>query len=226
VNEPSGLGNLVERTVPGLHHSVFTLLQRMAPAPREVLDLGAGTGAWAVRLTEAGYHVTAADLEANEFAARGVELALIDLNLPFAEQFPERQFQVVTCLEVIEHVENPRNLLRQCLGLLRPDGVLVVTTPNIESIPSRLRFLATGELRMFGRDPDRNEQTHISPIHTLMFERMLVDTGFVLKEHAFNAPFPIGTRPLNRTLSKLVGLAARGVQGGDCHIFVLVPRRQ
>ena len=215
---------LVERAIPGLHDSVFVLLKRLAPVPREVLDLGAGTGAWAARLTSAGYRVTAVDVDQTSFAARGVELVVADLNKPFAEQLPGRRFHVATCLEVIEHVENPRNLLRQCCRLLRPDGVLFVTTPNIESLPARLRFLATGELRSFGRDPIRNEPTHITPIHSLMFERMIADTGFVLTHHEFNAPFPIGTKLLNRVLSKLVGIAVGGIKGGDCHVFVLVPR--
>lgn len=186
-----------------------------------MLDLGAGTGAWAARLSAVGYRVTAVDLDATAFAAHEVELVTANLNQPFADWLPNRKFRVVTCLEVIEHVENPRHLLRQCRKLLGPDGELVITTPNIESIPARLRFLATGELRHFGRDPVRNEPSHITPIHTLMFERMVAETGFVLESHEFNAPFPSGTKPLNRVISRMVGFAARGIKGGDCHIFTL-----
>jgi 2-polyprenyl-3-methyl-5-hydroxy-6-metoxy-1,4-benzoquinol methylase len=214
---------LVERTIAGLHDQVFGVLQRIAPAPRETLDLGAGTGAWAMRLSVAGYRVTAVDIDPKGFAAEGVEFVVADLNQPFGHTFPNRCFQLVTCLEVIEHVENPRNLLRECRRLLQPGGVLVVTTPNIESVAARLRFLATGELRMFGRDPRRNEPTHITPIHTLMFERMLSDTGFGLKIHEFNARTPIGTKPVNRLISGLVGKVVGGVQGGDCHVFVVEP---
>lgn len=50
---------LAERTSPGLQAVVFETLSRLRPAPARVLDLGAGTGAWANRLLEAGYEVTA-----------------------------------------------------------------------------------------------------------------------------------------------------------------------
>ena len=226
MSSPLQTKDLVERAVSGLHASVFEVVRRVAPPPRAVLDLGAGTGAWAARLGAAGYQVTAIECETSTFAAPGVELVNADLNQSFADNLGDRDYQLITCLEVIEHMENPRNLLRQCSRLLRSDGVLVITTPNIESVPARLRFFATGELSMFGRDPTRNEASHITPIHTLMFERMIADTGFALKAHEFNASFPIGTRPLNRMLSKLASLVVRGVQGGDCHIFVLLPRVQ
>ena len=131
------------------------------------------------------------------------------------------QFDAATAIEVIEHLENPRHLLRQAKQLLKPGGLLFVTTPNIENVPARIRFLMRGDLRMFGRDPTLNDPTHITPIHTQMFERMLADIGFDLVHHGFNRPQPTVTHPVLRLISQSLGPVLRGVTGGDCHIFVL-----
>ncbi len=74
---------------------------------------------------------------------------------------------------------------------------------------------------MFGRDQARNNQTHITPIHTLMFERMLSDSGFELLEHSFNAPSPVGSKRLIKVIGRIIDWVVSGVKGGDSHIFVI-----
>ncbi|WP_224364791.1 class I SAM-dependent methyltransferase [Hyalangium versicolor] len=203
-----------------MHDAVSAVLRRHLPAPARVVDLGAGSGAWASRLVSQGYTVTAVERDTSFYRFSGAPLVAADLNEPFSARL-QGSFDGLTAIEVIEHLENPRAFLRECNKLLEPRGRMVLTTPNIENVPARLQFLATGNLRMFGRDPRFNDPTHITPIHTFMLERMLKDTGFELVEHAFNQPHPTGTRPLNRLITRLVGPLLRGLKGGDCHIFVL-----
>jgi 2-polyprenyl-3-methyl-5-hydroxy-6-metoxy-1,4-benzoquinol methylase len=216
------IAELSARTIAGLHEEVLAVLRRHLPAPARVADLGAGTGAWAARMKALGHEVVAVERDADAYRFSGAELVVADLNEPFSAKL-RGPFAALTAIEVIEHLENPRAFLRECHALLEPRGLLVVTTPNIENVPARLQYLATGNLRMFGRDPRFSDPTHITPIHTQMFERMLRDTGFTLVEHTFNRPEPSVTRPLNRLLTLLVGPLLRGLKGGDCHIFVLTP---
>jgi 2-polyprenyl-3-methyl-5-hydroxy-6-metoxy-1,4-benzoquinol methylase len=214
---------LQARTVPGLHDAVLNVFRRHLPAPARVVDLGAGSGAWASRLVSQGYTLTAVERDAAFYRFTGAPLVAADLNEPFSSRL-QGPFDGLTAIEVIEHLENPRAFLRECHELLVPQGLLVLTTPNIENVPARLQFLATGSLRMFGRDTRFNDPTHITPIHTFMLERMLKDTGFQLVEHTFNRDTPTVTRPLNKIITRLMAPLLRGLKGGDCHIFVL--RRQ
>ncbi len=52
--------------------------------------------------------------------------------------FPAQGFDVVTMIELLEHVQNPHQLLRMAAQLLRPGGVLYLTTPNANSLNRRL----------------------------------------------------------------------------------------
>ncbi len=213
---------LAERTMRGLHDAVFPLLTRYASPPARLVDLGAGTGAWAKRLVAAGSEVSAVERDVEGFGFPGVRLMKADLNDDFAHVV-DGPFRVATAIEVIEHLENPRHFLRECRKLLSSDGILLVTTPNIECVPGRLRFLVNGRFRMFDRDPALNDPTHISPIQTFMFERMIAATGFSLVHHGFNNDRAQATRPSYRLLSSLVTPLLGGVKGGDIHVFVLRP---
>src|SRR5438094_6081070 len=58
---PTVYGGLRERTAAGLHEFLFRLFARYVTPHSEVLDLGSGEGAWAMRLKDASYEVTACD---------------------------------------------------------------------------------------------------------------------------------------------------------------------
>jgi 2-polyprenyl-6-hydroxyphenyl methylase/3-demethylubiquinone-9 3-methyltransferase len=79
-------------------------------------------------------------LYGSDFSTTGIEIARqnfpgINFSLGDAESVPEDlaklagQFDVVLNTEVIEHVYNPRGLLKTCYSLLKPGGRLVLTTP-------------------------------------------------------------------------------------------------
>jgi 2-polyprenyl-3-methyl-5-hydroxy-6-metoxy-1,4-benzoquinol methylase len=207
-------------TIPLLHEMLLGRFVEYVLPGAEVLDLGAGSGAWAARLQRAGYRVTCVERDIAGFRLADTACIGADLDQDFAHLLGG-SFQAVTAIEVIEHLENPRHFLRQCRRLLADSGRLFVTTPNIECVPARLRFLLDGSLRMFGRGSAHNDPTHISPIHTLMFERMLRDTGLRLIAHVFNDDTPTVTKRLPRLLSALVEPLLGGTKGGDCHIFVI-----
>ncbi len=209
----------VEYALPGTHELVVAKALRHFPSGGRALDLGAGTGALAQRLQAAGFRVTAVD-GANYFEADS-EFVLLDLNEPdFDRRFTSR-FDVITSVEVIEHLENPFAFLRGISRLLGENGVAVVTTPNVDNVAGRLKFFLSGLVRPM----DSNSPGHITPIHLDLFKRQVVPrTGLNLVEHFVHPQggFPLTGRRYFVPLFWLFVPLMRGpALTGDSHVFVL-----
>ncbi|NLX57815.1 MAG: class I SAM-dependent methyltransferase [Phycisphaerae bacterium] len=216
---------LTMRTAPGLHESAAAVVQRLRPPPASVVDLGAGEGALTLRLREAGYACEAVEREPGRFAVEGVPCHGLDLNGDFAGAMG-RTFDVVTAVEIIEHLENPRHFLRQCVRLLAPGGLLLVTTPNIEDVYSRVRFLLRGRFSFFYEEHYR-DMGHLTPLASWQLRQIFAELGLRQECHTYNRPFHRLFVPRNASeLTKLaVGLLAwpltLGVRGGQVHVFAL-----
>jgi SAM-dependent methyltransferase len=210
------------RALPGTHEKVVEIAQRFTGAGAQALDLGAGSGALAERLQDAGFQITAADIE-NYFELDS-EFVQLNFDDPHFDRKLTKQFDVITSVEVIEHLESPAAFLRSIQRLLKPEGVVILTTPNIENVPARLKFLRSGEVRAM----DKNAPEHITPIHLDLFIRKIVPcTELKLIEHFVHpeGDFPLtGRRYLVPFLRALAPLMRGTALTGDCHFFVL--RRQ
>ena len=114
----------------------------LAALPRgRVLDCPSGQGALAHELAAGGFEVVGADL-GGPAAGSGYRRVRSDLNRPLP--FADATFDVVACVEGIEHLERPVDALREFRRVLRPGGTLVLTTPNVLHLGSRVRMLLTG----------------------------------------------------------------------------------
>jgi 2-polyprenyl-3-methyl-5-hydroxy-6-metoxy-1,4-benzoquinol methylase len=116
-----------------------------------VVDIGCGNGSFLSLLQDRGWHLYGSD-----YSSSGIEIARanypnIKFSLANAESMPEElasragQFDLVLNTEVIEHVYNPRGLLKTCHSLLKPNGTLVLTTPY-HGYFKNLLLAATGKL--------------------------------------------------------------------------------
>ena len=185
------------------------------------VDLGSGPGAMAARLRASGCEVLAVDRNENGFEG-GVPHRSIDLNRPdFACEVGLSQFDLVTAIEVIEHVENPIGFLRNVGRLLAPGGVAVLTTPNVDSLPARAKFLLAGKIRTMD---DHGEPTHISPIFfDLLTRQFLPLASMKLREHLLFPPngYQLTRKPL-AWIFRLASLVCPGdCLVGDNHVLVV-----
>ena len=209
----------------GLHEFVGErILARYVRRGMRAADLGAGPGAMAARLDSLGCDVLAVDRDANGFEA-GVCHLCLDFNEPdFASRLGPGEFGLVTAIEVIEHVESPIGFMRNVGRLLAPGGVAVLTTPNVDSLPARLKFLFAGKIRTMD---EQGEPTHISPIFFDLLQRQyLPRAGVKLREHLVFPPngFQLTRKPLAWGL-RLASLAFSGRSiVGDNHILVIEAR--
>jgi len=167
---------LAEIAYPGLHDRLYELLPRPFGS-RKAIDLGCGTGALARRLAAAGWYVETADCDSTKFEA-ALRFHCVDLNRPIPDNAALGQFDLVTAVEVIEHLENPIQLLRTIRVLLRDDGLGVVTTPSMDGFHARARFLLKGKLRSMD---EWGDPTHISPIFEGLLPRLTQRAGLTLE---------------------------------------------
>lgn len=169
-----------EMAVRGTHAKVVAILGRHAPPERapEVLDIGAGTGALSKRLAEAGWRVSACDLYPEAFAADGIECrSVADGRLPFEDA----SFDIAVAVELLEHIEGHESLFAESRRVLRPGGLLLITTPNILSLKSRVSFLLTGYPYSFPTlDPAELDPVaqHITPFSLDRYRWRLAQSGF------------------------------------------------
>jgi SAM-dependent methyltransferase len=218
---------VLETTTPaGLHDFlVEQVVKRFLRPGQRAVDLGAGSGALAVRLRALGWNVLAADINAKGYKA-DVPFLQLDLNqLDFAAPLGEGKFGLVTAVEVIEHVESPIGFLRNVGRLLSPEGIAVLTTPNVDNAPARVKFLVTGTVRMMDA---QGEPTHISPIFWDLFVRQYLPRAKVdLVEHYL---FPARGYNMTRlryswALRALALFLPGDSLHGDNHVLVLRSRR-
>ncbi len=210
---------LEERTIRGLHDFLDPILKRYAIPGGRAIDLGAGSGALAVRLRDLGCEVIAVDLNAERYKA-DIPFIPMDLNHPDFSPLGNGFFDLVTAVEVIEHLESPIAFLRHIRSLCKPGGMALITTPNMDNGPSRFRFLLTGKLHMM----DEKVPNHISPVfYDLFIRQYLPRADLKLVEHLF---FPEnGYQVSRKRYSWAFRLIARLLPGntlfGDVHVFVL-----
>ena len=143
---------------------------------KQALDVGCGAGLLAEPLARLGAKVTAIDaapelIAAAQDHARGQQLE-IDYRAAAVEEI-EGKFDLVTALEVIEHVADPAAFLKAIAARLAPGGLLILSTPN-RTAWSRLMMITIGE--GLGEIPrgTHNFDTFIAPDR---MKALLADAG-------------------------------------------------
>lgn len=133
--------------------------------------------------------VLATDIGGGGFDASEVPFRALDLNerLPFAAA----SFDLVYSIEVFEHLHRPYDVLKECHRVLKPGGFLVVSTPNILHLQSRLRFLLTGFYDLYqppSADPANAGRLcgHVMPLHLAYYAYGLRRAGFSEVQYAYD----------------------------------------
>jgi SAM-dependent methyltransferase len=188
----------------GLHEYVFRLASELIASNAQILELGSGSGAFACRLVDNGYQVTCCDITAENFGIlENVPFIEADLNSEFSTQL-KNTYDAVIALEIIEHLENPWQFLRQIVKLVRPGGTVLISTPNVDTPRSLLSFAKYGHFKYF-KDSDAGPGGHISPISQWQLVKILERAGLSkIRIEGFGAPWGSGLRHLGAKITSLL----------------------
>ena len=188
------------------------LIRQSAFNGMKVLELGAGSGLMSQRIAEFFFaneqpdsRVQAVDIDAETFKAKDVAFQKWDLNSLFPS--PDQQFDIVFSIEVLEHLHNPYQFISECRRILRPGGLLILTTPNNLHIGSRFRYLTSGFPSLYEPPSIRVKNAgrlcgHVMPIHAAYVDYGLRRVNFEHiswhcdKEHKHSLFWFYALRPL------------------------------
>ncbi len=205
-----------------VHEEAFKLLETHARKDGLVADIGAGAGAFSRRMLDNGFTIEALELDPAAFKISDVPVHSRDLNSDWSHDL-EGRFTGAVALEVIEHLENPWHFARQCGAILKPGGIMVLSTPNIESSRSRIEFLLRADFRFFDED-DYRDVGHITPLTSRYIQRVFERAGFEIVERRYSrhkgVRAPLSLRKALRFLIYILSYPfMQGTKHGEASIF-------
>lgn len=177
-----------------------------------VLDIAAGEGALAQQLLDAGMRVSVTTW--NDKCRLEVPTYRINLDHPFAlSDVGSLPYDLVCSIEIIEHLENPARFLRDVARLVVPGGMIILSSPNVESAQARLQWLLRGYPLIFG-EGEIKKNRHITMMWRQGLEHLIDLAGLdVLEKHLLGK---VSMRSGLRSIAKRLTYAAmRMVLPGD-----------
>jgi methionine biosynthesis protein MetW len=150
---------------------------------RRVLDLGCLGGLISKLIKDQNNEVYG--VEVNPRAAtraqdRGIRVKVFDLNdgIPFEDGY----FDVVNAGEVVESIYDTKFLFEEINRVLKPGGILLFSTPNLNSLSNRLKILTGGYLNLMGAYPDDHFGDHIRVFNIPKIRELCQTTGFRVQD--------------------------------------------
>jgi SAM-dependent methyltransferase len=157
------------------------------PSNPDILDVGCGDGEFLERVGRLGIAV-GIDIRDNMIKRHDINMIRADAeNLPFKDE----SFDCIVCSAVIEHIQDHDKLIEEIEQMLKPEGALILTTPNpLFSLPAN--YL----IARYREGPDEN------PIDLIGIERLLSGFKFKIVHSRGFLAFPMKI-PLEKLLEKL-----------------------
>jgi 2-polyprenyl-3-methyl-5-hydroxy-6-metoxy-1,4-benzoquinol methylase len=142
-----------------------------------LLDIGSAKGIFPLVAQKNGFDVTGLEISkfASDFSKKAFGIPTISGTVEEAD-LPKNYYDIITMFDVIEHFRKPKNSMAIIRTALKEDGILVVDTPNINSIYSKFRGTNWGGLGKY----------HLYYYTHKSLNKLLKDTGFkpiFLKSH-------------------------------------------
>ncbi len=190
--------------------------RRMTGVRHEVLDIGCGEGFFAAELARSGNRITGIDDRTVPSQPVFERYFAADLDggiAPVIEQLQGRRFDRVLLLDVLEHLKRPERILEECHAVVKREGLIVVSLPNVANLVVRLMLLAG---RFEYQQRGILDRTHLRFFTRKTARRMLEQCGYSIveeRETVIPAELVLGLSPdgllmrmINRMLAAVTWL--------------------
>lgn len=167
-----------------------------------ILDIGSGGGLIIESLKKEGYSA----LHALDFAnylfpsVKDTPFKSADLSwdkLPY----PDNTFDAVLGWEVIEHLENPPHFIRELYRIIKPTGLVILSTPNVDHLHNRLSFLFHGDMPRW-----RAGNNHLFSFPAGVYKKLLMKYFVEVGREYYKGVFPVrGLRKFTYPENKFFG---------------------
>jgi len=207
VKEMTGVPSVEERASQSqgisndaILNMVVAALDRRKISGACVVDVGCGAGNFYHFVRDRFSRYVGVDAVQYEGFPRQAEFCHLDLDgggIPL----PDASADVVAAIEVIEHLENPRDFMRKLVRLVRPGGWIVVTTPNQLSLLSIATLLTKHRFQAF---QDVHYPTHLTALLEVDLRRIAGECGLgsIAIEYSCSGRIPLTNRHYPRMWSR------------------------
>jgi len=177
-------------TSKNTHEKVFDLINKDIRST--VVDIPSGSGAFVQRLKDAGLtNIIAIDIE-NILEIEHGNFVQGDMNKPLS--LSDASCDTAVCIDGIEHINRQFDFVKEINRILKNQGEFIISTPNISSLRSRWKWLATGHHHKCNSPLDENNPSPLHHIGMISFPEiryLLHSNGFRLSEIKTNRIKPV-----------------------------------
>jgi len=166
---------------------------------KRALDLGCGYGYYTVDLLRRGYEVDAVDISNHSIRMTWKKIEKmknhprVEIHNINAFDFePKKKYDLIICLEMLEHIHEDLKLLKSINTWLKDNGILLISVPHNEKLRN-IRDEQAGHLRRYSKDEikDKLKKANLEPIRILCygfpFIRLFLGTYLKIQEKMMNS---------------------------------------
>lgn len=168
-------------TSKNTHETVFDMIKKNTD--KVVVDIPSGSGAFIQRLKDEGFkRVIAIDI-INILEIEHETFIQGDMTKPF--NLSDNSCDILVCIDGIEHIDEQFYFVREGYRVLKNEGEIIISTPNISSLRSRFKWFTTGHHHKCNSPLDEtnpNPLHHIGMISFAELRYMLHSNGFRIEE--------------------------------------------
>ncbi|HEY2407141.1 MAG TPA: methyltransferase domain-containing protein [Polyangiaceae bacterium] len=191
-----------------VYEAVRCVLERSGVRGGTLVDVGCGAGALREHVRDRCERYVGADAIRHDGFPADAEFVKVDLDTG-SVGLSDGSCDLVLCLETIEHVENPRALMRELVRLARPGGWILVTTPNQLNLASKLALVLKNEFIAFQERPGLYP-AHITALLEVDLVRMFRENGLKAQvAYSGQGRIPLSARSFPHALSARSGARGR-----------------